>query len=146
VPIPPIQENTRWFPAGAVTFGVERRVLNDAIRQVHGLLGRTDEDSGVSIHVFNTPDGKEFLRFDCFTREPHYHYILPNHDYQIVVPFDTTANGDMLTWVLDRLPTRLAPMLRESDGTLLADSLDDGVVREVLMSVGNYAASAGPST
>jgi hypothetical protein len=32
-------------------------------------------DEGVTIHVFDASDGHEYLRFDVFDDEPHYHYI-----------------------------------------------------------------------
>ena len=41
--------------------------------------GRPDviEDEGVSLHVCDGETGAEYLRFDVFVKEPHYHYIVP---------------------------------------------------------------------
>ena len=35
------------------------------------------DDRGVSLHVYGEQDGewREFLRFDCFAEDPHYHYV-----------------------------------------------------------------------
>ncbi len=85
-PIPPDVEHTTWVEAGAIRIGVEYRLLDDAelaanyrgaqmdqIQEATG--GNAVEDNGVSLHVAGTEDGHEYLRFDLFEREPHYHYI-----------------------------------------------------------------------
>src|SRR5436305_12427499 len=53
---------TTYITAGALRFGIEYR--------------RLQNDQGICIHVFAGPDDRqdEVLRFDCFEREPHYHY------------------------------------------------------------------------
>jgi hypothetical protein len=144
-PIPPILENTKMFKAGAIAFGVEYRVLNDqVVDESYGadlaqLVQKTPgfvmperiDDSGVSIHVFGE-DEREYLRFDCFVEDPHYHYVMPDETYQRVVAFDTVANGDPLTWTLACLRTRLNPMLREAGGSRCADRLDSALVTAAL--------------
>lgn len=82
--------------ASGLIIGIERRAVGD--------------DGGGTVHVFDA-DMTEFLRFDCFTHEPHYHYIYPDRP-QRVVAFDTAAHGDMTEWVFDTvLPQRLPSML-----------------------------------
>jgi hypothetical protein len=144
-PLPPVKENTEIVDAGALSFGVEFRVLNDDIvRENYGQeridLIRTEaefemyrnvDDSGVSIHVFGE-DGLEYLRFDCFQDEPHYHYVLPHLPYQQIVPFDTIANGDALTWAMSCLRSRLEPMLRASGCETSAERIRASVVRDAL--------------
>jgi hypothetical protein len=149
-PIPPIPENTRMIDAGAVSFGLEHRVINgnvaiehygadkfeamrEASKGVVELL--TEDDTGVSIHVFGD-DGLEYLRFDCFGDEPHYHYMMPHESWQRIVPFDDLAHGDILAWTLGVLRSdRLAAMLRESGASACVDRLDAprlaGVLGEV---------------
>ena len=74
--------------AGAVTFGVEYRDVDPAslaatyegnAAQLAELEERSPDggfsDEGVSIHVCGTDDGHEYVRFDVFDDEPHYHYI-----------------------------------------------------------------------
>jgi len=151
-PIPPISENTRMIDAGAIRFGVEYRMLNEkfmgehygaeVLQSLHDAkeLAIPDQidDSGVSIHVFGD-DGCEYLRFDCFVEEPHYHYVLPREPHQRVVPFDAVANGDPLTWTLSCLRTRLAPMLREAGGAEAAKRADDTRVQQALDQVERLA-------
>src|SRR5262249_45075996 len=87
-PQPPVEENTLYLPAGAVTFGVEYRDVDpDSLAATYadnaGHLTELEEksaeggffDEGVTIHVCGTDDGHEYLRFDVFDDDPHYHYI-----------------------------------------------------------------------
>jgi hypothetical protein len=80
MPIPPVPEHTECVDAGAVSIGVEYRLLTDAIAaasEVQGAAG-TDaaraglDDRGVSLHVFAELGGErlEVLRFDCFQEDP----------------------------------------------------------------------------
>jgi hypothetical protein len=158
-PQPPVPENTRYLPAGVVTFGVEYRDVDpDALAATYAsnaahlaeLEARSPaggfSDEGVSIHVCGTDDGHEYLRFDVFDDEPHYHYVHPtrpggelvNH----VVPYDAVALGDMLSWTLERLRTRLPAMLTEADGATLGDRLDPAVVGPVIDEVEALATKA----
>jgi hypothetical protein len=151
-PIPPIPENTRVIDAGAVRFGVEYRMLDEKFMGEHygaavlqSLHDATElaipaqiDDSGVSIHVFGD-DGCEYLRFDCFVEEPHYHYVLPREPHQRVVPFDPVANGDPLSWALSCLRTRFVPMMREAGGGDAAARADLGHVRRALDQVERLA-------
>ncbi|HEY3695276.1 DUF7700 domain-containing protein [Phenylobacterium sp.] len=151
-PIAPIAANTEVFDAGAVSFGVEYRRLDDDIVGKH--LSEQDarrladierkggaDDRGVSIHVYGR-DGHEYLRFDCFDNGPHYHYITPGQDHQVVVTFDAAANGDPLDWTLTALRGRLVPMLREAGGGAYADACDPGLVNDVLARVEHAARAA----
>ena len=150
-PQPPVEENTRTFPAGAVTFGVEYRDLDPAsleetykdnpeylaeLREKSPEGGFSDE--GVTIHVFDASDGHEYLRFDVFDDEPHYHYVHRTVDDTVVnnvIDFDTVAHGDMLAWTLQLLHTRLPAMLEQAGGADLAERLDTGLIDRVLVDV-----------
>ena len=136
MPIPAVPENTEFIRAGNVTIAVEYRVLtdvilNDAYRdnpedaQVIAATRRAEtlNDEGVSIHVLDN-EGHEYLRFDCFSNDPHYHYIQPEEKYNILVPFDFVACGDMIDWTVDRLGSRLEVMLAQSGGSKLIEGLD----------------------
>jgi hypothetical protein len=138
-PIPPDPEHTTYLDAGAGSFGVEYRLLDDAelaanyqgadMEEIQQALdGNQVEDNGVSIHVLGTDDGHEYLRFDCFEKGPHYHYIEPSGEKQTIVDFDEVAMGDMLSWTMVQLRTRLRPMLEHADGTALAQRLDDALI------------------
>lgn len=128
---------TTWVEAGAVRFGIEsRNVTPESLREAYkddpeGLAeieasspegGFSDE--GVSIHVLGAEDGHEYLRFDAFAGDPHYHYIHRAGDRNHWVPFDDVAGGDMVEFALGCLRDRLAAMLSEAGGEAVAASLD----------------------
>jgi hypothetical protein len=156
-PQPPEPEHTRWFPAGAVTFGVEhRRVDPQALAATYGddpaAMAEIEQhspeggfhDSGVSLHVNGTEDGHEYLRFDLFEGEPHYHYVRPSGDHNHVVPVDPVAHGDLLAFAFRCLRERLGPMLREAGGDAAADALDPAVQHPVLDEVERLARALTP--
>lgn len=152
-PIPPVFERTVHIAAGVLTFGVEYRWLTfDVARENFDLNvaeGRQVLDDieelvvepaeGVSIHVFGA-DGGEFLRFDCFDVEPHYHYIDPERPWVNRFTFDPVAHGDMLEWTLTALRTRLVEMLsRTEPGARLAAGVDHATVAAALDEVERVA-------
>lgn len=158
-PQPPVAEHTRSFPAGAVTFGVEYRDLDPAsltatyagnAAHLAELEERSPEggfsDEGVSIHVCGTDDGHEYVRFDVFDQEPHYHYVhKPEADGTIVnnvIAFDTVALGNMLDWAIERLRTRLPAMLRAAGGEDVAARLEDEQVARAIDEVERLARRA----
>jgi len=157
-PQPPVAENTRHFPAGAVSFAVEYRDLDptsleetykDNPAYLAELREKSPEggfsDEGVTIHVFDASDGHEYLRFDVFDDEPHYHYIHRTVDDTVVnnvIDFDVTAHGDMFDWTFERLRTRLSAMLEQAGGVALAGRLDAVLVAQVLTDVETCAAEA----
>jgi hypothetical protein len=157
-PQPPVAANNHELAAGAITFGVEYRDVdpeslratyagNDA--QLAELEARSPEggffDTGVSIHVCGTDDGYEYLRFDVFDDEPHYHYVHRRDDGTIenqVIDFDPTANGDMLEWTARCLRHRLPEMLGTAGGGRLIDQLDMNVIGSALDAVVTMADDA----
>ncbi|MEZ4217933.1 MAG: hypothetical protein R3E88_15715 [Myxococcota bacterium] len=135
MPIPPVEAHTTWFDAGAVRVGVEYRLLTDAIAAAATLdaasgdeRGQTEalDDCGVSLHVVATQDGeeRELLRFDCFREDPHYHYVSWRERANDMIHLDPVADGDPLAWALERLRTRLAPMLARAGAPEVAAALD----------------------
>jgi len=157
-PQPPVEARTHRVPAGAVTFGVEYRALDpQSLRETYAdnpeylaeLEARSPEggftDEGVSIHVWGSDDGHEYLRFDVFADEPHYHYVhntgRTGDVVNNVVDFDVVAYGDMLPWVLERLRTRLPEMLAEAGGGVVAAAVDPEVVAGAVGDVARLALS-----
>jgi hypothetical protein len=156
-PQPPVEAHTRRFDAGAVSFGVEYRDLDpesleatyrDNPEYLEELRAKSPEggffDEGVTIHVFDTSDGHEYLRFDVFADEPHYHYIHRTVDDVVVnnvIDFDPIAGGDMLAWAVARLRTRLRPMLEHAGGGDLAARVDGVLADRVLDDVVSHAAA-----
>ena len=157
-PQPPVAENTRSLPAGALTFGVEYRALDpDSLRATYAgnaaHLAELEErspdggfaDEGVSIHVSGTDDGHEYLRFDVFDDEPHYHYVHRIGDGSVVnqiIDFDSTAHGDMLPWAIERLRTRLPEMLTAAGAADLVERIDPSVIAPVVDQVADMAEQA----
>jgi hypothetical protein len=131
--IPPIEENTIYFEAGSILFGLENRILSPDIVGAHRAgdhlsheeLAKYD-DGGLSVHVFDASSRFEHLRFDLFNKDPHYHYLYP--DYLLEVSYDRYSNGDMWNWVMTCLRHRLAPMLQYASAGELANSLDEALV------------------
>jgi hypothetical protein len=147
-PQPPVEEHQRLFDAGALRFGVEHRDLDPASlvetykdnpAHLAELLERSPAggftDSGVTVHVFDASDGREYLRFDVFDEEPHYHYIHRTDDESVVnqvIDFDVVAHGPMLDWTFAALRARLADMLQAAGGAELAARVDASVVAPAL--------------
>jgi hypothetical protein len=154
-PQPPDPNDTHWFEAGAVSLGVEYRSVDpDSLAATYGddpkamaeIIANSPDggffDTGVSIHVCGTDDGHEYLRFDCFDADPHYHYVAPSGDRNHVVPYDAAAHGDVLTWAVDRCRTRLREMLIQAGGAHVADKLDSAAIGPVLDVVAALATKA----
>jgi hypothetical protein len=149
-PIPPDPEHTTWIPAGALSIGVECRLLDEAelaanyegeqMEEIRAALrDSTVQDGGVSIHVAGAEDGHEYLRFDLFERDPHYHYIEPSGKRQTIVQYDRVAMGDMLAWALGRLRQRLPQMLERAGGAALVEKLDGALLEAGLARVEELA-------
>lgn len=154
-PQPPVEADTSWIAAGAVTIGVEyRNVDAAALVQLYQdnpdhlaefqTDGVTDlQDEGVSVHVRGTVDGHEYLRFDMFEGDAHYHYIYPGSEtMNRLVPYDLAALGEMLPWVMARIRDHLPAMLRFAGGTELADAVDAAEVARALPEVERRARAA----
>src|SRR5262245_19943071 len=158
-PQPPDAAHTRWIAAGAVTIGVEYRDVTpealeatyaDKLEQLAAMLYTSPHggvaDEGISLHVNGTADGHEYLRFDVFDGEPHYHYVhrVPEGSDPVnqVCDYDVNAHGDMLTWALECIRTRLPQMLPHAGGTALVEQLDRGTLDTALVEVTDLATAA----
>jgi hypothetical protein len=137
MPIPPVEAHTVYFQAGAVTIGVEYRVLTgetalavqESVELAHGADVKPAEefdDRGVSLHVYGLAGNElvEYLRFDCFQEEPHYHYISWSGRTNEMLHIDPIADGDPLAWALERIRTRLPQMLDRAGAAKLAESVN----------------------
>ena len=152
-PIPPDAERTTYVDAGAISIGVEYRLLDDAelaanyqgeqMDEIQDALdGNAVEDNGVSLHVVGADDGHEYLRFDLFEQAPHYHYIDRSGERQTIVDYDRVALGPMLPWALDQIRHRLVPMLEHAGGEALVAKLDAGRIEASLVEVEKLAREA----
>jgi hypothetical protein len=154
-PFDPIPECTRYFAAGAVSIGLENRILNESViretfpgdtRRLAELerIGFPNEE-GLSIHVVEASTDKEFLRFDMFPEYLHYHYM-PAAPYTIAVSYDVAANGDMFDWATGVINDRLAPMLRTAGAYELAEVVDEDAVRAAVAQLREYATELSKSS
>ena len=152
-PIPPSAKDTTWVDAGAISIGVEYRILDDEelaanyegeqMEEIQNATGGNEtQDNGVSLHVTGTEDGHEYLRFDLFAREPHYHYIEPSGEKQTIIEYDRVALGPMLPWALEQIRNRLAAMLSFAGGDALIPKLDTGSIEASLIEVEKLAKEA----
>ena len=152
-PIPPDEAHTTWVDAGSIRIGVEYRLLDDAELAAHyegeqmeeiqaATGGQATLDNGVSLHVTGAADGHEYLRFDLFEKEPHYHYIEPSGEKQTIVDYDPVAMGPMLPWALGQIRDQLEPMLRFAGGERLIAELDAGSITASLVEVEKLAREA----
>jgi len=148
MPIPPVEEQTEVFDAGVVSFGVEYRLLNDAIAAASEVVtaggdasGASFDDRGVSLHVFAEVRGRreEVLRFDCFQEDPHYHYVCWEARSNEMLHVDPVADGDPLAWALERIRTRLPQMLERAGAGEAASRVDLRRVDAVLPRVAEAA-------
>jgi hypothetical protein len=151
-PIPPDPAHTTYVEAGALSFGVEYRVLTDAdlaanyegrdLEEVQANVQGNVDDNGVSVHVVGAEDEHEYLRFDLFEHQPHYHYIEPSAQKQTIVQYDAVAMGEMLPWMLRQLRTRLGEMLVHAGGAALVPKLEPAAIEIALAEVEHLARAA----
>jgi hypothetical protein len=129
MPIPLIAEHCTAIPAGPVRFVIEGRDrVPDAALLNHELPSGDEEikaldDGGPSVHVFDADGQTEYLRFDCFENEPHYHYLDHAAQRNLIVRIDPHAEGDPVSWALERLRSHLPEMLRFTGADALADQV-----------------------
>jgi hypothetical protein len=127
LPIPMVSEHCIPVDAGAVQLVVESRTLtNDIIDGTFdGVVdaGIPFDDFGATLHVCGTDDGLEYLRFDCFENEPHYHYIEQAKAANTVVRIDELAVGDPVEFSLACVEHHLPDMLRHCGVGDLADEV-----------------------
>ncbi len=124
--IPIMEEETTWIEAGPLRVGVESRVFGTPDR---GVMER-----GPSVHIHDAATREEWLRFDCFDNQPHYHYILQAHQHNIVWGYDPVANGPIFDWVILCLRERLPAMLERAGAPQLAARVrDHGPLGESLL-------------
>jgi len=118
MPIPMIESNAVWFDAGPVSFAVEVRVLagmDDAAGAGAG---------GGTIHVFSPDHQEEWVRFDCFDDEPHYHYLDQRAKLNTVWTYDDGVNGPMGPWAVSALRNNLTSILRTAGAAEIADKVE----------------------
>jgi hypothetical protein len=160
LPVRAFLEHTVCVDAGAVTFGVEYRHLDeatilaeygpDAEAKFGGVrpagMAQVVDEEGVSLHVFDGANGDELLRFDCFDDAPHYHLLAPRDSRNVVIEHDAASLGPLLDWAIAQLASQLPALLRQAGADAVAGKLDpDGVGAAVrtVEQVARYVVAAG---
>jgi hypothetical protein len=150
MPIPPLESQTTWFDAGAVRIGVEYRLLDEAIAAASSMEAATGDaaageigaDRGVALHVCGTDDAGrmlEYLRFDCFDEDPHYHYVSWRDKRNEMIHIDPVAEGDPLAWALERIRFRLPQMLVRAGAADVATRFDPMALEAALPRIAEAA-------
>jgi hypothetical protein len=107
-----MQQDKHDHPAGTLRFHLENRMAAD--------------DGGPAIRVYGpTTDGhseRQLLRFDCFRKDPHYHYDPDGRDEHLNL--EGAAAADPVAWSLTQLRQNLPEMVRHAGGSdqAVADS------------------------
>ena len=109
------------FDVGGVELHVDQRSLG--------------ADAGPSVRVYGEADGEniQLLRFDCFRKDPHYHYDPSGKNDQR--PLDKASVPDSIAWTLEQLEQNLAEMIRTAGYGSVADRVDQAAVAQVLPEV-----------
>lgn len=150
MPIPPVEEHTLYFDAGAIRIGVEYRLLDDAITAASAIRQALGEDSvseelledrGVSLHVFGSSGSEslEYIRFDCFEEDPHYHYVCWPKRTNQMIHMDPVVQGDPLDWALHCIRYRLREMLTRAGAEDIAAAVENEHIEEILPRVAEAA-------
>ena len=106
------------FRASGLEFRIEHRTFGG--------------DGGPALRVFGDVDGKpvQLLRFDCFIKNPHYHYDPSGRNEQH--PLDKEEVPDPIAWTIDRLEQNLAEMIRKAGYDDIAEKVDPAAVAAVV--------------
>lgn len=104
--------------ACGVEFHVENRDISD--------------DGGPSVRVYGKVEGEniQLLRFDCFRKNPHYHYDPSGkNDHRNL---DKESVPDSVAWTIEQLGKNLAEMIHTAGYASIADKVDQTAVVEIL--------------
>jgi hypothetical protein len=92
-----------------------------------------DEGLTFDVTVAGEKDGARILRFDCFSKTPHYHVgsseKSPAHD------MNAEGIKDPVRWTLDQLKTRLPAMVAEAGYSDIAKTIDQQAIARSLSQV-----------
>lgn len=92
-----------------------------------------DEGLTFDVTTLGDKDGDRILRFDCFSKTPHYHVgCSPKNPVH-----DMIAEGiaDPVRWTLEQLKTRLPAMVAEAGYADIAKTIDQPAIAQSLTRV-----------
>lgn len=92
-------------------------------------------DGGPSVRVYGEADGEniQLLRFDCFRKDPHYHYDPSGKNDQRSL--DKTSVPDSVAWTIEQLGQNLVEMIHTAGYASVAEQVDQAAVAQVLSEV-----------
>jgi len=95
-----------------------------------------DEGLTFDVNVAGEEAGARILRFDCFSKTPHYHVGASSKS----PVHDMIAEGitDPVRWTLDQLKTRLPSMVAEAGYDDIAKAIDQQAIAQSLARVEHY--------
>ena len=92
-----------------------------------------DEGLTFDVTTVGDKDGDRILRFDCFSKTPHYHVgsapKSPVHD------MNAEGITDPVRWTLEQLKTRLPSMVAEAGYGDIANAIDQPAIAQSLVRV-----------
>ena len=114
--------------------------MNEKVFQVGGIELRVDNrdigaDGGPSVRVYGEADGEniQLLRFDCFRKDPHYHYDPSGKNDQRSL--DKESVPDSVAWTIEQLGQNLVEMIHKAGYASVAEQVDQTAVTQVLSEV-----------
>ena len=114
--------------------------MNEKVFDVGGVELHVDQrnfgsDGGPSVRVYGEADGEniQLLRFDCFRKDPHYHYDPSGKNDQRSL--DKTSVPDSVAWTIKQLGHNLVEMIHTAGYTSVAEQVDQAAVAQVLPEV-----------
>ncbi|RKU22090.1 hypothetical protein C6499_20315 [Candidatus Poribacteria bacterium] len=115
-------------------------MMNEKVFQVGGVELHVDDrnfgsDGGPSVRVYGEADGEniQLLRFDCFRKDPHYHYDPSGKNDQRHL--DKASVPDSVAWTIEQLRENLVEMIHTAGYNSVADNVDQAAVAQVLPEV-----------
>jgi len=116
-----VMKQEMTIDAGGVQLRVENREIG--------------EDGGPAVCVYAAVDGTDIqvLRFDCFRKDPHYHFDPAGTNDKR--DLDPDSVPDPVSWTLDQLGNHLEELIREAGFETAAMKVDQAGVAEVLPQV-----------
>lgn len=120
--------------------------MKEKVFQVGGVELHVDErnfgsDGGPSVRVYGETDGEntQLLRFDCFRKDPHYHYDPSGKNDQRSL--DKASVPDSVAWTIEQLGENLVEMIHTAGYSSVAEQVDQAAVAQVLPEVESFMRS-----
>ena len=114
--------------------------MNEKVFDIGGVELHVDNrnigaDGGPSVRVYGEVDGEniQMLRFDCFRKDPHYHYDPSGKNDQRHL--DKASVPDSVAWTIEQLGQNLVDMIHTAGYAGVAEQVDQAAVTQVLSEV-----------